>query len=345
MRDYAGIRPKLAQEFTGFVGTSKMFRSRFRGSTDAPTRIYSPEEIRQVRMGLMGIPLDTQHSAVLPPILNFRMSKGGTGKTTICGNTASCLASMGYRVLMIDGDPQASLSQLFGLDWTKHNPVHIGDLMRRASQNQPIEMSKAVIPIYPAGMLDMIAADITMANSDGWMINAMNREQLLTRLFEKEIGFFSRYDAILIDSAPSSSLLTLALMVASKTMIAVVMPEGQSLKALDVLEANVKEMNTAWPNREYGVHIIVNRYNQTKRPHQEVLQQIINGYKKNMNDTIIRDFIGFLRETVVVDNRNGGPVLEHEPNSVGARDIIDVTKSLIALYDIRLPSVITASTT
>lgn len=339
MREYAGIRPKLAQEFTGFVGTSKMFRSRFRGPTDALTRIYSPEEIRQIRMGLMGIPLDTPRSAVIPPILNFRMSKGGTGKTTICGNTASCLASMGYRVLMIDGDPQASLSQLFGLDWTKHDPVHIGELMRRANTGQRTDIDKAVIPIYPGGMLDLIAADINMANADSWIINAMNREQLLTRLLTTEIEFFSRYDAILIDSAPSSSLLTLALMVASKTMIAVVMPEGQSLKALDVLEANIKEMNAAWPNREYGVHIIINRYNQTKRPHQEVLQQIITGYKKQMNDTIIRDFIGFLRETVVVDNRNGGPVLEHEPNSVGARDIIDVTKSLIAFYDIHLPNV------
>lgn len=250
---------------------------------------------------------------------------------------------MGYRILMIDGDPQASLSQLFGIDWTKQDVVHIGELMHRASLGKPANIENATIPIYKGGMLDLIAADITMSNADTWMITAMNREQLLTRLMEKELDFFSRYDAILIDSAPSSSLLTLSLMVASKTMLAVVMPEGQSLKALDVLEANVTEMNIAWPNREYGVHIIVNRYNQTKRPHQEVLQQIVNGYKKSLNDTVIRDFIGFLRETVVINDRNGGPVLEHEPNSVGARDIIDVTKSLIALYDIRLPSVSTVA--
>lgn len=125
-------------------------------------------------------------------------------------------------------------------------------------------------------------------------------------------------------------------------MLAVVMPEGQSIKALEVLESNVSELNTAFPTVGYGVHIVVNRYNQQKKPHQEVLQQIINNYRNKMNDTIIRDFIGFLRETDIHDDRNSGPVLEHEPNSVGARDIIDLTKSLIMLYDIRLPTIETA---
>ncbi|RYG55955.1 MAG: chromosome partitioning protein ParA, partial [Alphaproteobacteria bacterium] len=40
----------------------------------------------------------------------FRMAKGGVGKTTLAGNIAACMSSMGYRILMIDADPQASLT-------------------------------------------------------------------------------------------------------------------------------------------------------------------------------------------------------------------------------------------
>jgi chromosome partitioning protein len=55
-----------------------------------------------------------------------------------------------------------------------------------------------------------------------------------------------------------------------------------------------------------------------------------------MNDTIVRDFVGFLRETDLDDITKSAPVLEKEPNSVGARDIIDVTKSLAKLYNVKL---------
>jgi chromosome partitioning protein len=55
-----------------------------------------------------------------------------------------------------------------------------------------------------------------------------------------------------------------------------------------------------------------------------------------MNNTVVRDFVGFIRETDMDDFSKSAPVLEKEPNSVGARDIIDITKSLIKLYNVKL---------
>lgn len=339
MRNYVGVKPAMALEFTQFGGTGKMFRSRFRGNEKADiTRLYSAKDIRSIRLSLMGIPETYIRPRTIPPIINFRMAKGGTGKTTICGNVAACMASMGHKILIIDGDPQSSLSNLFGVDWVKRDIEHIGTLIRRANTEpeEPTHIKESIIQIYSDGMLDLIPSDISMVHTDAWLTSTMSREHAFTRLLDRELDFFAQYDAILIDSAPSVSLLTTSFMVASKTFLAVVMPEAQSLKALDVLSSNITELNKFFPGRDYGVHIVVNKYNQSKKPHQMLLEELSARYRQYMDDTVVREFVGFLRENDVHNDENSGPVLEHEPTSGGARDIIDLTKSLISHYDIQI---------
>jgi chromosome partitioning protein len=339
MRAYQGVKSRLAIEFAGWTGTSKAFLYAYRGQEPVAThRYYSAHDIRSIRLDLMGLPGSASRPKTLPPVINVRMAKGGTGKTTIAANIASCMSMMGHRVLMIDGDPQSSLSGMFGVDWVTQDVTHVGELMRRASgKNEPANIRDAVIPLYDFAMLDLIPSNIEMASVDGWMMQIIGREQAFVKLLEKEIDFFSEYDAIVIDSAPSSSILTTAFMVASKTILAVVMAEGQSLGALNILQSNVQELNDHFPGSKYGIHIVVNRYNQSKKPHQDSLGQLADRYGNFLNDTIVRDFIGFLRETSGKNDGPSGPLLENEPNSVGSRDIIDLTKSLIKLYGVKLP--------
>lgn len=340
MRNYQGIKSRMAIEFTGWSGNSKAFMYAYRGNAPVQThRHFSALDIRNIRLDLLGLSSDATRRQVLPPILNFRMAKGGTGKTTIAGNVAACMANFGHRVLMIDGDPQSSLSGMFGIDWTDEDYTHVGELMRRVNHKPalPTGIKDAVIPIYQDGMLDLIPADITMTGTDGWMAQmSFGREQAFTKLLEKELAFFSSYDAIIIDSAPSASLLTTAFMVASQKMIAVVMPEGQSRKALDILVSNVQDLNETFPGKDYGVHIVVNRYNQAKRPHHEEMVRIAERYGPMMNDIVVRDFVGFLRGTDNKSEDTAGPIIEREPNSVGTRDIIDLTKNLIKFYGVQL---------
>jgi len=353
-RAFPGVKARLAQELCGFTGSPKAFREKYTVTDKGQYhRIYTAEDIRRIRMSMLSIAPDSVRSKTLPPILNFRMAKGGTGKTTICGNIASALAMMGYKVLMIDGDPQASLTGLFGIDWVSENITHIGELMRRneelirqdakkeKDEKKTVDIKSAIWPIYGGGMLDIIPADITLAEADAWIMGTTNREFVFSRLLERGIDTFAEYDVILIDSAPSTSLLTNTLMTAAKRLLAVVVPEGASTKALEVLDSNVQELNAAFSKTglDLSFHVIVNRYNQTKKPHNDELATIYAKYPKQMNDTIVRDFIGFVRQTDSSDEKNNGPVLEKEPNSVGARDVLDLTKSLIRMFDIKLADV------
>lgn len=337
MRAFRGVKPKLAVELAGWTKPAKAFLQKYRGELDVPYQVreYTPTEIRNIRLDLLDLPHGTKRPRKLPAIVAVRMPKGGTGKTTMAGNISVCLAMMGYKVLMIDGDPQASLSTMLGVDWATQPVTNISELMRRAnSRTEPTNIQDAVVPMYQNGMLDLIPASIDMSGADTWINNTIGREQVFIRLLEKEIDFFSQYDVIIIDSAPSSSLLTTSLMVASPTILAVVMPEGQSLGAMKILDSDVDELNGHFGAGKYDIHVIVNRFNQAKKPHHAVLSEIHAQYARQLNDTIIRDFVGFLRETS--DRDHLGPLLESEPNSVGARDIIDMTKSIIRRFNIKL---------
>jgi chromosome partitioning protein len=343
IRQHQGIKLKLAKEFVGFTEPDKKFRELAReagvGTKDEAAlfrhKLYLPFEIRKIRQTVMNITADSFRAP--PPVIPFRMSKGGVGKTTISTNVGTCFAQFGYRTLLIEGDPQGSMSKQLGFN-INQKLTHIGNILERLSKGQPTRIEDAIVPIYDQGMLDLIPADITLSNIDAWMNGAMNREHLFARLMEKESEFFKRYDVVIIDSAPNTSILTTSFLVACKMVTAVVMPEAQSVLAIEGLESNIEEINRAYPDRKHklGLHIIANRYRQSYQSHNDAIEKLATDYGKYMNDTIVRDFVGFLRETDMDDVTKSAPVLEKEPNSVGARDIIDVTKSLIKLYNVKL---------
>lgn len=341
MRDFK-IKARFAQEFSGFSGSPKTFRSLSEdlGITPDGGRfwLYSAKDVRLIRLKLLKPNSQGSNSHRIPPILNFRMTKGGTGKTTIAGNVASTLAMMGYRILMIDGDPQASLTSLFGIDWVSEEITHIGELMRRYCKKQSINIERAIFPIYADSMLDLIPADITLADADSWLMAAMNREAMFKCLLNMEIAFFSTYDAIVIDSAPGTTLLTNTLMFACNTLIAVVWLDGQSIEAMRVLASNVTELNNAFASTGFhlDVHIVANGLHQGYQSCKEALATLHSVYPNQMNDNAIPHSASFMRQMNLFERKASGPVLEREPASVGTRAIIDLTKSLIKKYDIQL---------
>lgn len=337
MPQFQGVKAKFALELTAFAGTAKMFRTRFREAGDNVHALYSPKQIREIRMKLLDIPLDTVREKELPPIIVTRTAKGGVGKSTVSDNISACFAMSGYKTLLIDGDPEATTTGVFNISWSREDVIHIGGLMKALYEKKPIHPSKAVRHVYDGGMLDLIPADITMAN-DSWLLANMNRGEMFVRLLEHYVEFFSQYDVIVVDCPPGSSLLATTYMVAARTLLTVVVPEANAIASLDVLESNVQEINQSFAHRGFNldVHIVVNRYNQTKKPHNAALAALSSKMPGKINNNIVKDFVGFLRERDPEEVRDNGPLIEKEPGSIGARDIIDLSKSLVQLYDIRI---------
>lgn len=341
MRNF-GVKLKLAKEFVGFVGKSSEFRLLFEKKPEQYHNIYTALDIRNARLKLSGINPDAlQRERTLPPVINCRMAKGGTGKTTVCGGVASALAMFGYRVLMIDGDPQASLTNLFGINWATETITHIGELMLKFSRKEDYKIEDAVIPLYEGNMLDLIASDISLVNTDSWLMSVTNREFVFKKFLDANIDFFSKYDVILIDSAPSTNLLTNALMCACQKILAVVWLDGQSLKAMQILASNVNELNDAFHSIGFhlDVHIVANGYHPSYNPCKEALSTLISSYPDKINNTVIPHAVSFMKQVELFKEENSGTVLEREPNSIAARAIIDLSKSLVKEYGIKLSGI------
>jgi len=341
-RAYAGVRLKMAKEFADFTGDDRKFRDLAADAgVDITTRgsngykSYQPWEIRKVRQLISKIASNIVRK--WPPLIPFRITKGGTGKTTMCANVAACLAHFGFRVLLIDADPQGSASYTVGYNINVPNLMHIGHVLQNVRNNAATRIRDAVIPIYKHGMLDLIPANITLAD-EGWMNQAMSKETLFERLLEREREFFAQYDVVLIDCAPGTSLLANTIMAASDLVTAIVAPEPQALLGLFGLESNLAEINTSVRRNTtpVGMHIVINRFSQASATHTDSLEWLLEEFRPYLNDNIVKSYVGFTREIDPRDFAQSAPLIEKEPNSPGARNIIELTKSLINLYKVRI---------
>jgi len=337
------VKLKLAIEFCKFGGSQGTFRGLFEDSAKAVSdyhNLYSPLDIRQARLKLMGVEEVPERPSTLPPVMYFRMAKGGVGKTTLAGNIAGCMSSMGYRVLMIDADPQASLTSLFGIDWATTEIAHLGHLLQMNESKQAIDWKSIVKPIYANGMLDLIASDITLSDIDTWLTSVMRREACVKRLFDTHSEFFSQYDVVIIDSAPGTTQLSNALMFAARTVVAVVKLDGQSLKAMEVLSSNMREIAEAFPDLKLAVRLIANGFDARITTCKEALDTLRAGYPGLLDSNVIPQLSSFARQISLLDDQESGPILEREPNSQAARAMIELTGSMINFFDVHLAGLI-----
>ena len=120
--------------------------------------------------------------------------KGGTGKTTTCENLGVGLAAEGKKVLLVDADPQGSLTISMGWQKPDELPVTLSSLMQKAM----IPPGEGVL--HHAEGVDLIPANIELAGMEVALVNAMSREKMLKQVLESAKR---DYDYILLDCTPS----------------------------------------------------------------------------------------------------------------------------------------------
>ena len=154
--------------------------------------------------------------------------KGGTAKTTTCENLGIGLAMEGKKVLLVDADPQGSLTIVASLLWlvvctacrfifARHADIAISMgwqqpdellttlsvLMQKAMNDQSIPPGEGVL--HHAEGVDLIPANIELAGLEVSLVNCMNQEKMLKQVLDSAKR---EYDFILLDCTPSLGMLT-----------------------------------------------------------------------------------------------------------------------------------------
>ena len=163
--------------------------------------------------------------------------KGGTGKTTTCENLGIGLANEGKKVLLVDTDPQGSLTIALGNPKPDDLPVTLTDLMAKIMQDQPL-LPKEGILSHEEGV-DLVPANITLSGLEVSLVNAMSRETILKQYLETVKG---QYDYILLDCMPSLGMLTVNALAASDQVLIPVQANYLSAKGLEQLLQTVNKV-------------------------------------------------------------------------------------------------------
>ena len=170
-------------------------------------------------------------------VIAITNQKGGVGKTTTTVNLGIGLAQDGYRVLLIDADPQGSLTVSLGFRDPDNLPFTLTTVLKNVIDDTLMH-KEAEFLRHKEGV-DLLPCDIELSSLEVALFNTMSREFVLKRYVD---AVRKDYDYILIDCMPSLGMLTINALVAADSVIIPSQPSFLSTKGLGLLMQSISKV-------------------------------------------------------------------------------------------------------
>ncbi len=230
--------------------------------------------------------------------------KGGVGKTTTTITLGAALAELGRSVLLVDFDPQGSLSVGLGV-----NPHTLEVSIYNLLLSRDTTVDEVIAPTNVVG-LDILPSNIDLSAAEVQLVSEVAREQTLLRVLEK---VRDRYDVILIDCAPSLGLLTINALTAAQYVLMPLECEFFALRGIALLTDTIAKVQDRLNPKLQILGILGTMYDSRTLHGREVLERVVQAFGDTVFHTVIRRTVKFPETTVA-----GEPITTYASSSPGA---------------------------
>lgn len=187
--------------------------------------------------------------------------KGGVSKTTTTSALGAALALAGQRVLLLDLDPQCSLSQSLGVNAEDKSLAEV----LGTSKPGKLTIKGILCEVRPG--LHLAPGDLALSLTESGLMLRMGRENVLKQALAGLNGLF---DLALIDCPPTLSILTVNALAAADAVIIPTLPAPNDLRGLQMFLTTLEEIRPINPGLEM-LGLIVSQYDQRTNSHKQAM--------------------------------------------------------------------------
>lgn len=240
--------------------------------------------------------------------------KGGVGKTTTVINLGAALAERQQRTLLIDLDPQAALSNSFGLQ-----PDTLEHTIYNVLTGPDFPLAAVIHPVRP--FLDLVPANIDLAAAEVELVSALGREYLLRDALE---DIRHQYAFILFDCGPNLGLLTVNALTAADEVLIPIICEFLAMRAIGMLIQTISRVKKRLNPNLHVLGILGTMYDARTIHTREVLDELRSFLGKKVFDIVIKKSIRFAEAPAAHQ-----PILEYASRHPGAQAYRDLAEVII----------------
>jgi chromosome partitioning protein len=249
-------------------------------------------------------------------IIAVAQHKGGTGKTTTCINLGASLCDMGKTILLVDLDPQASLTLSMGI-----NPLQVKKSIHQVLVDPNVDIKSAIIKSAISG-LSIIPSHMDLAMAESELAGRIGREKALSR---KLATIKKDFDYILIDCSPTLGILVINALAAADSVLIPIQCEPLTLYGvkhlLQIINLIREEVNSAL--KIEGV--LRTMYDRRTKLSEEVSASIQQTFGDLVFSAIIYRHVKFAEGPI-----HEKPISLYAPKSLGADEYHSLAKEILA---------------